>query len=140
LWDVALGIEEGDLSAAEKRLRQAQQKLQDLLQNGGSDEEIEKAMKELRQAMQDFLREFAERNPADRNAMSMPDGARELRQSDLDRLMDQIENLAKSGDRDSAQQLLSQLQDMMNNLQAGRRQPRGSDQSEMRQQMDKLGE
>ena len=38
--------------------------------------------------------------------------------------MDQIENLAKSGNRDQAQDLLAQLQDMMNNLQAGRQQQR----------------
>jgi uncharacterized protein (TIGR02302 family) len=140
LWDVALGIEEGDLSAAEKRLRQAQQHLEDLLKNGASDEEIDKAMKELRQAMQDFLREFAERHPNDKNAMQMPDGAQELRQSDLNRLMDQIENLAKSGDRDKAQQLLSELENMMNNLQAGRKGQQNRQAGEMRQQMDKLGE
>ena len=140
LWDVALGIEEGDLSAAEKRLKQAQQHLQDLLKNGASDAEIDKAMKELRQAMQDFLREFAERHPNDKNAMQMPDGAQELRQSDLNRLMDQIENLAKSGDRDKAQELLSQLENMMNNLQAGRRDRQNRQAGEMRQQMDKLGE
>jgi uncharacterized protein (TIGR02302 family) len=140
LWDVALGIEEGDLSAAEKRLRQAQQHLQDLLKNGASDAEIDQAMKELRQAMQDFLREFAERHPNDKNAMQMPDGAQELRQSDLNRLMDQIENLAKSGDRDKAQELLSQLENMMNNLQAGRQGQQNREAGEMRQQMDKLGE
>jgi uncharacterized protein (TIGR02302 family) len=140
LWDVALGIEEGDLSAAEKRLRQAQQHLEDLLRNGASDEEIDKAMKELRQAMQDFLREFAERHPNDQNAMQMPQNGQELRQSDLNRLMDQIENLAKSGDRDKAQQLLSELENMMNNLQAGRRGQQNRQSGEMRQQMDKLGE
>ena len=140
LWDVALGIEEGDLSAAEKRLRQAQQHLQDLLRNGANDEEIDKAMMDLRQAMQDFLREFAERHPGQKNAMRMPDGAQELRRSDLDRLMDQIENLAKSGDRDKAQQLLSQLENMMNNLQAGRKGQPNREAGEMRQQMDKLGE
>ena len=141
LWDVALGIEEGDLSAAEKRLRQAQQHLQDLLKNGASDEDIDKAMKELRQAMQDFLREFAERHPDQQNAMQMPNGAQELRQSDLDQMMDQIENLAKSGDRDKAQQLLSELENMMNNLQAGRRgQQQDREAGQMRQQMDKLGE
>jgi uncharacterized protein (TIGR02302 family) len=66
----------------------------------------------------------------------------ELRQSDLERMMDQIENLAKSGNRDQAKDLLAQLQDMMNNLQAGRQQQQGQNgqQSEMRQQMDKLGE
>ncbi len=140
LWEVALGIEEGDLSAAEKRLRQAQQALQDALKNGASDEEIDKLMQELRQAMNEFLREFAERNRQNPNAMQLPPNARELRQSDLDRLMDQIENLAKSGNRDQAQELLSQLQDMMNNLQAGRQNQQGQQNGELRQQMDKLGE
>lgn len=140
LWEIALGIEEGNLSAAEKRLRQAQQALQDAIKNGASDQEIEKAMKELREAMNQFLQEFAERAKQNPNAPQMQQNGQELRQSDIDRMMDQIENLAKSGDRDKAQQLLSQLQDMMNNLQAGRQQQGGQEDSEMRQQMDKLGE
>lgn len=140
LWEVALGIEEGDLSAAEKRMRQAQQALQDALKNGASDEEIEKLMQELRQAMNEFLREFAERNQQNQNSAQMPQNSQELRQSDLDRMMDQIENLAKSGNRDRAQELLSQLQDMMNNLQAGKQGQQGQQDSELRQQMDKLGE
>ncbi|TPK57499.1 TIGR02302 family protein [Mesorhizobium sp. B2-4-19] len=140
LWEIALGIEEGNLSAAEKRLRQAQQALQDAIKNGASDAEIEKAMKELREAMNQFLQEFAERAKQNPNAPQMQQNGQELRQSDIARMMDQIENLAKSGDRDKAQQLLSQLQDMMNNLQAGRQQQGGEQDSQMRQQMDKLGE
>jgi uncharacterized protein (TIGR02302 family) len=139
LWDIALGIEEGDLSAAEKRLRQAQQNLQDLLKNGGSDEDIAKAMKELRQAMNDYLREFAQRQK-NQKLSQMPGEAQELRQSDLNRMMDQIENLARSGNRDKAQELLSQLENMMNNLQAGRQGQPSEQDNEMRQQMDKLGE
>jgi uncharacterized protein (TIGR02302 family) len=142
LWDIALGIEEGNLSAAEKRLRQAEQALQQALKNGASDEQVERLMKELRQAMQDYLREFAERMQKNPNlAQQTPQNGREIRQSDLQRMLDQIENLAKSGARDKAQELLSQLQNMMNNLQAGRPgQKGGQQQGEMRQQMDKLGE
>jgi uncharacterized protein (TIGR02302 family) len=140
LWEIALGIEEGNLSAAERRLRQAQQALQDAINRGASDEEIDKAMKELREAMNEFLQEFAERAKQNPNAPQMQQNGQELRQSDIERMMDEIENLAKSGDRDRAQQLLSQLQDMMNNLQAGRQQQAGEQDSEMRQQMDKLGE
>ncbi|TIX97246.1 MAG: DUF4175 domain-containing protein, partial [Mesorhizobium sp.] len=110
------------------------------IKNGASDEEIDKAMKELREAMNQFLQEFAQRAQQNPNAPQMQQNGQELRQSDIERMMDQIENLAKSGDRDSAQQLLSQLQDMMNNLQAGRQQQGGQQNSEMRQQMDKLGE
>ncbi|MDX8479002.1 TIGR02302 family protein [Mesorhizobium sp. VK24D] len=140
LWEIALGIEDGNLSAAERRLRQAQQALQDAIKNGASDEEINKAMKELREAMNQFLQEFAQRAQQNPNAPQMQQNGRELRQSDINRMMDEIENLAKSGDRDRAQQLLSELQDMMNNLQAGRQQQGGEQDSEMRQQMDKLGE
>lgn len=139
LWQVALGIEDGALSDAEKRLRQAQQALQDALKNGASDEEISRLMKELRQAMNDFLREFAERQKQNPNQAGPSQNMHELRKSDLDRMMDQIENLARSGSRDQAQQLLSQLQDMMNNLQAGKPQ-QGQQNDAMRQQMDKLGD
>jgi uncharacterized protein (TIGR02302 family) len=142
-WEMALAIEDGSLSAAEKRLRQAQEALKQALENGAGDEEIDKLMKELREAMAEFLREYAERAAKDPNfADQMPQNGQELRQSDLERMMDQIENLAKSGNREQAQELLSQLQDMMNNLQARRQQRPGQngEQSEMRKQMDKLGE
>jgi uncharacterized protein (TIGR02302 family) len=143
MWEMALSIEDGDLSAAEKRLRQAQEALQQALENNASDEEIDKLMAELRQAMEEFLREFAERSMQNPNtAQQMPENSQELRQSDLQRMLDQIENLAKSGNRDQAKDLLAQLQQMMNNLQAGRMQQgqNGQQNSEMRQQMDKLGE
>ena len=60
-------------------------------------------MAELRQAMDEFLREFAERAMQNPNmAEQMPQNGQELRQSDLQRMLDQIENLAKSGNRDQA--------------------------------------
>ena len=141
-WEMALSIEDGDLSAAERRLRQAQEALKQALENGASDEEIDKLMRELREAMNEFLREFAERAQKNPNlSQQMPQNGQEMRQSDLERMLDQIENLAKSGNRDQAQELLSQLQNMMNNLQAGRqRGQQGEQNSEMRRQMDKLGE
>ena len=120
LWEVALGIEEGDLTAAEKRLRQAQEALKQAIKDGASDAEIDKLMQELRQAMNEFLRELAERAQQNPNAAMPSPDMQMLRESDLQRMMDQIENLAKSGSRDQAEQLLSQLQEMMNNLQAGR--------------------
>jgi hypothetical protein len=88
-------------------------------------------MKELAQRMQ--------------NAPMQPNqkSANVLRQQDLERMMDQIENLARSGNRDAAQQMLSELQRMMNNLQAGKPQQgqqQGQENSEARKQMDKLGQ
>src|SRR5690606_22569797 len=105
LWEIALTIEDGGLSDAEQRLRQAQEALRQGLENGASDEEIGRLMAELREAMNEYLREFAERAMRDPNMamQQMPQG-QELRQSDLDRMLDQIEDLARSGARDQAQQ------------------------------------
>jgi uncharacterized protein (TIGR02302 family) len=146
LWEIALGIEDGDLSQAEKRLRDAQRNLSEALQNNASDEQIAQAMKELREAMQQFMNELAQRM---QNAPQAPNNMQTqnvIRQRDLQNMMDQIENLARSGNRDAAQQMLSEMQRMMNNLQAGRPQRGGQQQqgqqqsNQMRQQIDKLGE
>ncbi|MBB3316590.1 uncharacterized protein (TIGR02302 family) [Rhizobium sp. BK181] len=141
LWDIAIGMEDGDLSQAERNLRNAQQNLADALQRNAPDAEIKKLMDELRKAMQDYMKELAQRM---QNAPMQPNQNAQniIRQQDLERMMDQIENLARSGNRDAAQQMLSELQRMMNNLQAGRPQQgqQGQDNSQMRQQMDKLGQ
>lgn len=141
LWEIALGIEDGDLSLAERRLRDAQQALSDALENGASDEEIQRLMAELRSAMQEFLQQLAERMQNQQGGEQQQNAQNTLRQQDLDNLLDQLENLARSGNRDQAQQLLSELQRMMNNLQAGRPQQGQQQQnSEARRQIDRLGE
>lgn len=142
-WEIALGIEDGELSTAEKRLRAAQEKLKQALERGASDEEIDKLMRELRQAMNDFLREFAEKAMKDRKFADESEAGKEITRNDLDRMLKQLEEMAKSGDRDAAQELLSQLEDMMNNLQALNKPGQQGQQGmagEMRKQMDKLGE
>jgi uncharacterized protein (TIGR02302 family) len=143
LWDIAIGMEDGDLSQAERNLRNAQQNLADALQRNAPDADVKKAMDELRKAMQDYMKELAQRM---QNAPMQPNQNAQnvIRQQDLERMMDQIENLARSGNRDAAQQMLSELQRMMNNMQAGKpqrgQQQQGQDNSQMRQQMDKLGQ
>ncbi|AGS23598.1 TIGR02302 family protein [Rhizobium etli] len=139
LWEIALGMEDGDFSLAERKLREAQQKLADALNRNAPDEEIKKLMDELRKAMQDYLSELAQRMQNAPTMQPNQNAQNILRQQDLERMMDQIENLARSGNRDAAQQMLSELQRMMNNLQAGRPQ-RGQENSEARKQIDKLGE
>ncbi|MCY0148696.1 TIGR02302 family protein [Hoeflea sp. G2-23] len=141
MWGVALQMEDGNLSLAERRLREAQDALSQALENGASDEEVARLMDEMRQAMQDYLQELARQNPnnqAGQQQQAMPQNM--LRQRDLDNMLDQIENLARSGARDQAQQMLQELQRMMNNLQAGRQQRQPQQGGPMRQQMDKLGE
>ena len=143
LWEIALGIEDGNLSLADRRLREAQKALSEALERNASDEEIAALMKELREAMQAYMEELARQ--AAKNGQLQQNAQQQgqiLRQQDLQRMMDQIENLARSGAREQAQQMLSELQRMMNNLQAGRPQQgqQGQQNDAMRQQMDKLGQ
>ena len=141
-WDVARYIEDGDLSSAEKRLRQAQDKLSEALNRNASDQEIAQLMQELRQAMQDYLKEMAKRmqNNPDANQMANQN-MKMLRSQDLENMLNQLENLARSGNKDAARQMLSQMQRMMNNMMTAR--PNNGQKmqpSPMREQIDKLGE
>ncbi len=144
LWEVANVIEDSGLSDAQKRLKQAQENLAKALENGASDEEIAKLTQELREAMNEYMREFAEQARKNPNSMTqIPPGAQTLSQSDIDKMLQKLEDLAKQGARDQAQELLSQLNEMMNNLQMG--QGQGQQQGEgqgsaMNEQLNKLGE
>ena len=55
LWNVALRIEDGNLSDAERALKAAQERLSKAIEEGASDEEIQRLMQELRQALAQFL-------------------------------------------------------------------------------------
>jgi uncharacterized protein (TIGR02302 family) len=141
LWNIALGIEEGDLSEVARNLREAQEALRDALENNASDEEIRRLTEELREAMQRFMQALAEqarRNP-NVSRMPLPPNARMLRQQDLERMLDQIERLAQTGSRDAARQMLSELQSMLDSLRAGR--PQQSEEvGQMGQMLNELGD
>lgn len=144
LWEMALAVEFGDLTDAERKLRDAQERLSQALESGASDEEIARLTQELRKAMEEYMEALAREmreNPLAQNPALQNDMARTLRQRDLERMLDQIENLARSGSRDAARQMLSELQRMMDNLRAGRhQQQRRAEGSQMNQALDRLSE
>jgi uncharacterized protein (TIGR02302 family) len=146
LWDTALGIEDGNVSLAAERLREAQENLSEALENGASDEEIAELMEELREAMDEFMqamREQMEGAEPNENFAQNPN-AQTLTENDISEMMDRIEELAQSGAEDAARELLSQLQQMMDNLQTaqqGQPQNQGDGQNqEMNEAMEQLAE
>ncbi len=85
-------------------------------EEGAPDEEIEQLMAELRQALDDFLRELAQRsleNQDQAQQMPLDPNAQTVDRNDLQRLLDAIENMARRGARDSARQMLSDLRNML---------------------------
>jgi uncharacterized protein (TIGR02302 family) len=142
MWDVATGIEDGNLSQAEKAVRDAEEALRKALDNGASDKEIAALTAELRKALDNLMRELAEAARKNPSLQRQPSpNQRVMRQQDLNRMLDRIENLAKTGSRDAARQMLSELQRMMENLQQGDAGEQGDQQqSEANEALDKLGE
>lgn len=125
LWEVAVLIEDGTMSDVERELRAAENALRQALERDASPEEIKKLMDQLRAALDKYLQALAEQQRRDNNNTNLdrPDpNTRVVRPQDLKNMLDQIERLARNGDRQSAQKLLDQLQSLMENLQKGRRQ------------------
>ncbi|ACA19178.1 conserved hypothetical protein [Methylobacterium sp. 4-46] len=143
LWAMALQIEEGDLSDAEKALRAAQDRLKEALDRGASDEEVRKLTEDLKQAMDRFLKEFAQRQQRDQqsgdpNRQQQAD--RTVTPDDLNRMLQQMQEAMKRGDVAEAQRLLDQLRGILENLQMAQPGSRMSDPAmrEMNRSMQEL--
>ncbi|HUI35475.1 MAG TPA: TIGR02302 family protein [Stellaceae bacterium] len=121
LWDTALRIEDAGMSVAERDLRRLQQELQDALARGAPDEEIDRLMHELQQAMSQYLQALAQNMERNGDQTTEPtDPSHTLTGRDLQRMLDRARELAHSGAQQQARELLSQLQDMLENLQMTR--------------------
>lgn len=144
LWDVAVRIEDGDLSDAERDLKTAQKNLEKALSENASDEEIKQALDELRQAISKYLQ--AMMKEAQKKNLTPPNMENQLSQNnaispqDLDQMLKNIENLSKSGSKDLAQQMLNQLNNMLQNLQAGQSQQDQQNSENMMDSLNKMGE
>ncbi len=143
MWDMAVQIEDGNVSQAEMALRQAQEALRQALERGASDEELKKLMDNLRAAMDKFLQALAEemrKNPQ-QLARPLDRNTRMLSQQDLKSMLDRLENLARSGNKDAARRLLEELQSMLENLQTARPGASGEEgDDDMMSALDELGD
>ena len=143
MWEMALRLEDGDLSDAERDLRALQQQLREALQRGAPPEEISKLTEQLRAALDKFLRELADQMRRDQNSDQQqadnqfnPD--RMITSQDLQSMLDRLEDMAKSGNTADAQRMLDQLQNMLENLQSAQR--RSAQDQASREMNRQLGE
>ncbi len=117
LWALALEIEEGDLSDALERLRRAQDRLAEAIENGATDQEIAELMQELREAMQDYMQQLAEQSDPSQQQDQAQGEMQEMSSQDLQDMLDRLQELMEQGRTAEAQQLLDQLRQMMENMQ-----------------------
>jgi uncharacterized protein (TIGR02302 family) len=140
LWELALVIEGSGPTRALDQLRAAEKALKDALANGASKEEIEQRMAELRQALDKYMRELADRARENPNTKQSDRSARMMTQRDLQQLLDKLDDLAKNGDREMAQRMLDQLQNLLDNLQTAEGDKDGDDDQQLSQEERALDE
>ncbi len=125
LWQIALLIEEGDLASARERLQRAQDRLAEAIENGASPEEIDELMAEMREALDNYMRQLAEE--AERNPESqMSEGGQpgmSMSQDQLQQMLDELQRLMEEGRTAEAQELMEQLRQFMENMQMAQGQP-----------------
>lgn len=120
MWDLALALEDGDIDDALERMRMAQDRLNEAMKNGATEDEIARLMQELRDATQDYLRQKSQQAQRDNNTDQRgqtPQDMMEMSQQDLQDMMDRIQELMEQGRFAEAQQALEEFQEMMENMQ-----------------------
>lgn len=118
LWTIALMVEEGNLQSALERLKRAEDRLQEAIENGASQEEIDQLMKEMQQALNEYMRELSEqaqRDPSGQQQEGM-DGM-QMSADQLQEMLDELQRLMEEGKTAEAAELMQQLQEFMENMQ-----------------------
>lgn len=140
LWDVALLIEEGSLSDALERLREARERLEEAMRNGATDEEIAELMRELREATQDYMRQLAEqqRQNGDSEQAQNQGERQEITGDQIEALMERLQELMEQGRMDEAMELMERLSQLLENLEVT--EGEGGEGSPGQQAMEGLGE
>ena len=117
LWQISLMVEEGDLASALERLKRAQDRIDEAIKNGASPAEIDALMKEMQDALNDYMRQQAEQNgKTDEPQTSQNDQSMAMSQDQLNQMLEKLQQLMKEGKTAEAQELMDQLRDFMNNM------------------------
>jgi len=116
-WPLALQLEDEALELARQRLEAAEDALREAIERGADDEEIAQLTEELRQAMDDYLQALAQSGQSQQQQQANNGGdSQQIEKSNLDEMLDAIRDLAQSGAGNAARQMLSELENILNNL------------------------
>ena len=119
LWQMATALEQRGLLDAAQQLRALQQLLSQALARGAPQSEIDQLMQRYRQALQHYLQALAQNGEQAKGPL--PPNAKVIRPEDLEAMLKAIQQLAQTGAREKAQQLLSMLQSLLENMHPGSR-------------------
>jgi uncharacterized protein (TIGR02302 family) len=125
LWALALRAEDGELSLAERALRDAEQRMRNALdKKGAAPQDFDALSRQLQEALDRFIDALAKKSQreaeqgADTSRQQQPND-RETSRQDLHDLIDRAGKLGQLGEKDAARELLSQLEAMIQNMRTG---------------------
>lgn len=124
LWQVAINIEEGELSDARADVEAARKALETAIAQGASPEQLKQLMSKLREAMDHYMKSMkdeAQKRQAEGqgNKNRSNQNSKQITEQDLQKMLDAIDKLTQNGAKDAAQEMLSQLEDILKNLEPG---------------------
>ena len=123
LWRIALRIEDGGMSLAGRELRDAQKALMAALAEGADQDEIDRLMDRLQQAMDKYLQalmEQSQQNTQAQNNRPLDPNAQTMDAEELQKMLDRIRELSRLGSKDAAREMLRKLQELLENLESKR--------------------
>ena len=146
LWQIAVNVEDGAYADAKAELDALRKELQKALREGAPPERIAELTKKLRQAldryMESMMKEAQKRLAQGQQKQDRQQPGKVVTPQDLQKMLDMIDKLSKSGNNEAAEQMLSQLEDILRNLKPGMpQQGQGQNQeSPLSQMLDKLSD
>ena len=132
LWSLALQLENDSVARTAQAVQQAREALRQSMQKGNKTDMDRKA-EALRREIQKHLQALAEKARRDGTLMPFDPSQRTLNQQDFDKLTQQMQDAARAGRMDEAQDKMRQLEQMLDQLKAAEANPSG-DRQQARQQ------
>ncbi len=115
LWHAAVRIEDGNLVNAEQHLADAEKALRDALARGAPAEEINRLLKELKQAVAEYSKAMAAKNPGDKNKMKEAKDAEDA----VNQAMEKVKETKEMGAEEAAKKALDALQEKLQAMRDG---------------------
>lgn len=137
MWELALQLEEGATDRTAQALAEARQAMRDAMdaakqdpENAEKRAELEQRMQDLREAIQKHIEALAEQARREGTEMPFDPSQPQMNSRDLDRMAQRMEDAAREGRMDDAQQQMAQLEQLLEQLQNAR--PEHGEQREQR--------
>ena len=117
LWQIAISIEQKGMLAAANSLRELQALITAALAAHAPQPVIDQLLQRYNQAMQRYLEALMQNSQKSNQQQQANDpNAKNISANDLEQMMKAIQQLAASGNRDAAAQMLAALQNMLENM------------------------